>query len=41
MISLWVMSTYLLIVFLTSVGVLSLLYVLVSLFVFLIKMYNK
>lgn len=41
MISLWIMSTYLLIVFLASVGVLSLLYVLVSLFVFLVKMYNK
>jgi hypothetical protein len=41
MISLWVMSKYLFITFLVSVGVLSLLYMFVSLFVFVIKMYNK
>lgn len=41
MISLWVMSKYLLVTFLVSVVVLSLLYMFVSLFVFVIKMYNK
>ena len=41
MISLWVMSTYLFTAFLVSVCIASVLFVLTSLFVFVIKLYNK